>query len=412
LINISVLSSLKEKIKDAIATIFFASIPRIRTLGNKKNFGVNLIGYAQAEMGLGEILRSTARSLIGADIPFMVRKLNIKLQNRQNNESLQEFVSNSCRYSINCIGINPDLAYRIPIWLNYSEWGIRYNVGYWFWELENFPREWEYACKIMDEVWVNTDFVHNAVSKKHPKVFKIPFSVEFDSPNPTLDRAYFNLPSSKFLYIFSYDFNSSAARKNPQAVVKAFKKAFSDIKEDVGLVIKSVNAKLDPKLNRVKQELKNDDRIFWMDEYLTTDEMRGLLSVCDCYVSLHRSEGLGLTIAESMYMGKPVIATAYSGNMEFMNAKNSFLVPYKMIKVQPQEYLHGDGQFWADANQDCAVKIMRDVFENSALRDEIGKNAASYMRANHSIAVASKALKIRLTDIRSRISKINIDANF
>ena len=92
LIKVSILSSLKTKIKDVIATIFFASIPRIRTFRNDENFGVNLIGYAQAEMGLGEILRSTARGLIGAGIPFIVRKLNIKLQNRQNNESLKYFL--------------------------------------------------------------------------------------------------------------------------------------------------------------------------------------------------------------------------------------------------------------------------------------------------------------------------------
>lgn len=398
-------SSFKKKVKDCFSSLFFMLVPRIRGSIKNQAFGVNLIGYAQAEMGLGEILRSTAISLEKAEVPFVVRKLSIPLQNRQNNRSLVKYLSKKCRYPINCIGVNPDLAYRIPLWLSYFEWGTKYNVGFWFWELEGFPKQWKYACKLVDEVWVNTSFVQAAVASVHPIVHKIPFAVEFDEPSGSFDRAYFNLPSSKFLYIFSYDFNSSAARKNPKAVVQAFKQAFPDAAQDVGLVVKSINSEqAKEQRDRVKAELEADSRVFWIDEYLTTEEMRGLLRACDCYVSLHRSEGLGLGMAESMYLGKPVIATAYSGNMEYMNDENALLVPYQMVEVGAGEYLYGEGQFWAEADVSVAAGMMRDVFENSGLKASVGSKASAYMRANHSIAVAGEALRLRLADIKSRIS--------
>lgn len=397
--------SLKYIIKNAFGKIVFGLLPRFIFYKNNKSFGVNLVGYTQAEMGLGEILRSTARCLVKADVPFIVRKLDIVLKNRQSEKSLLNHSSGKCFYPINLIGVNPDMAYRIPVWLSYLEWGTKYNVGFWFWELEKFPNQWKYACKLVDEVWVNTAFVETSVAAVHPRVHKIPFAVEFDEPSKNFDRVYFNLPSSKLLYIFSYDFNSSSMRKNPRAVVQAFKQAFPDGAEEVALVVKSINGELNPEqLIAVKEQLKDDNRIYWIDEYLTTEEMRGLLRTCDCYVSLHRSEGLGLGMAESMYLGKPVIATAYSGNMEFMNDENALLVPYKMVEVRAGEYLYGEGQFWAEADVSAAAAMMRDVFESPGLRESLGSKASAYMRANHSIAVASEALKLRLADIRSRIS--------
>lgn len=398
------LRKLKGLVRDALASIFFSIAPRFKIGLRSKTFGVNLVGYAHAEMGLGEVLRTTAAALKCADVAYSVRKLNIPLLNRQENFSLEADLADKCNYPINCIGINPDLLMWLPKWLGYAEWGCRYNIGYWFWELPNFPEKWRYACQIVDEVWANTDFIVNAVKQAHPNVYKIPFAVEFDMPAQHLNRSYFNLPDEGFLFLFSYDFNSSSARKNPEAVVRAFKKAFPDKNEPVYLVVKSINGVRQPKrMAEVKASLMDDLRIIWIDHYLSTEEMRGLLNTADCYVSLHRAEGLGLGLAESMYLGKSVIATAYSGNLEFMNEKNSLLVPYQLVDVQPGDYHFGAGQQWADPDVSYAADCMRKVFDEPGLRAEIGINAQTHMKQYHSLQVVSQAVAARLATIKAML---------
>lgn len=392
------LGDFKAWLKWRLSKIFFRVVPR--KVDAHQPHGVNLIGYAHAEMGLGEALRNTAYALEAAAVPFLVRKLDVPLLNRQDNLSMQPFVAEDCRYAINCISINPDMLYQLPRWMPYREWGCRYNVGYWFWELANFPDAWRYACDLVDEVWVNTEFVAAAVRQAHHRVFKIPFAVEFATPASHLDRNYYGLPESDFLFLFSYDFNSSEYRKNPGAVIEAFKKAFQNQTTGVALVVKSINGERNPEaLARLKESLQDDSRIIWVDGYLSTEEMRGLLRTADCYVSLHRAEGLGLGLAESMFLGKPVIGTAYSGNMEFMNDENSLLVPYRLIDVQPGEYHFSEGQQWADPDIDAAAECMRRVSADADLRKDIGAKAQTYMKAHHSLAVVSEALARRLADI-------------
>lgn len=391
---------LKQKLKGALATLFFLCNSRSGCNPNSL-YGVNLIGYAHAEMGLGEALRNTALALQCAQIPFLVRNLQVPLLNRQGNQSMQPFVADYCRYGINCIGINPDLLYHLPRWISSEEWRRRYNVGYWFWELENFPKEWRYAKYLVDEVWVNTEFVANSVRQVHRHVFKIPFAVAFDMPSASLNRAHFGFPESSFVFLLSYDFNSSAVRKNPNAVIEAFRVAFSDRSTDVRLVVKSINGDANPQaLNRVKASLCDDPRIVWVDAYLSTEEMRGLLNTADAYVSLHRAEGLGLGMAESMYLGKPVIATAYSGNMEFMNPDNACMVPYALVPVNPGEYPYHSGQVWADPDIEVAAEWMQSLSSNPELCARIGNSAATYMRLHHSMDRMAQALSNRLDELR------------
>jgi glycosyltransferase involved in cell wall biosynthesis len=393
----------KQLIKKIIAKIFYSCAPRLKHKVKNYQKGINLIGYIQAEMGLGEVLRNLMGAIAISKIPFLIRKTVFPLKNRQFTD-IKFALEERCKYQVNVIGINPDLLYRLPFWLKYEEWGKRFNVGYWFWELENFPKEWSYASSIIDEVWVNTDFVANSVRQVHPNVFKVPFSIDFPAPNNHFNREYFNLPKFGKLFLFSYDFNSSAARKNPEGVVSAFKQAFTGI-EDAFLVIKSINGENNTaRFLEIKTALSDDLRIIWIDEYLASDEMRGLISVIDCYISLHRSEGLGLGMAESMYLGKPVIATAYSGNLEFMNAENSFLVPYQMVPVQKGEYLFGRNQRWAEPDIDVAAYFMRNLYDNPKLGMEIGLAASKYIKRYHSKEVSSKAILERYDAITSSIN--------
>ena len=397
---------LKAWLKWTLSDWFYKCAPRRHPKKADGSGGVNLIGYAHAEMGLGEALRNTALALEDAQIPFLVRKLDVQLLNRQENRSLDAYVRDYCAYRINMIGVNPDLLYRIPGWLGYDEWAKRYNIGYWFWELANFPEEWRYAEHLVEEVWVNTDFVAKAVAPRFPKVVKIPFAVGFEDPSPHYNRRYFGLPESGFLFLFSYDFNSSSARKNPRAVIDAFKLAFPDRSTPVSLVVKSINGEQNPEaLGWLKASLCDDPRIAFVDDYLSTDDMRGLLNTADAYMSLHRSEGLGLGMAESMYLGKPVIATAYSGNMEFMNAENACLVPYELIPVAAGEYPYHRGQWWAKPDISAAAAWMVRLVHDPDLRRDISNRAAADMRQYHSREVMGQAIRARIAEIDNYLAE-------
>lgn len=400
------LTRLKYWLKWSLSDLFFRWVPRRLPGDDAKRPGVNLIGYAHAEMGLGEALRNTARALDDAQVPFLVRKLDVKLLNRQENRSLDPYVADHCTYAVNLIGVNPDLMYRIPAWVGFSEWARRYNIGYWFWELANFPTAWRYAAHLVDEVWVNTEFVAGAVRQLHPRVFKIPFAIEFDLPAARFNRSYFGLPERGTHFLFSYDLNSSTARKNPGAVIQAFQAAFPAGDESVSLVVKLINGEQAPAaLQAVKASLQHDRRIHLIDRYLSTDEMRGLLNVADCYVSLHRAEGLGLGMAESMFLGKPVIATAYSGNMAFMNAANALLVPYQLVPVPEGDYPFASGQHWAEPDVQVAASYMRMVANDPAQAAQMGQAARLYMQTYHSIDVMSRAIAQRLNDVEETLRR-------
>lgn len=405
LLNLKMLPKLKSMLKDALASIFFSVVPRRKRVIDQ--VGINFVGFAKAEMGLGEALRSLVGVALRAKIPFLVRDFDPAIQSPQNNRSMDAFLEPACRYPINCLCINPDLLYRLPQWLRYDEWGRGYNVGYWFWELPNFPKSWRYATAIVDEVWVNSEYVASSIRQASSNVIKMPFAVEFSLPSDALNRNYFGVSQSAFLFLFSYDFLSSSGRKNPAATLEAFLKAFpANQPDDVGLIIKSVNGSSDQNtLDLLREKFKNDSRIKIVDRQLSTEEMHALIQCCNSYVSLHRAEGLGLGMAEAMYLGKPVIATAYSGNMEFMNEQNACLVPYRLIDVKQDEYPNAAGQVWADPDIDAAAHQMKKVYEDPEFAASIGKNAADYMREHHSVIVAGNAISERLEVIQRNFSE-------
>lgn len=394
-----------DKIKSLITYFCFTLIRSFTKNNSTRTFGINAIGYINAEMGLGQAARNLLAALKEVGIPGVIFDLKVRLNNSERAVEHKFQTSNGCKYAINLIAIGPDIAYRVPFLMKFDDWANSYNVGYWFWELEKFPTQWKHTCNLMDEIWVNTDFVQNSLSQFHSCVYKVPMCIEFVEPRSKYTQSDFNLPSDCIVFLTSFDFNSSIARKNPQAVVSAFVSAFPVGDENCCLIIKTQNGEKNlVDYEAIQDLIRIDPRIRLFDEALNIEDTRALMKFADCYVSLHRSEGFGLGLAESMYLGKPVIGTAYSGNLDFMNSDNAFLVPYALVDVQPGEYLFGVGQIWAEADVGVAATMMRDVFHNPKVREAVGENAAAYMRANHSIAVVSEALKLRLSDISTRLS--------
>lgn len=368
------------------------------------NDGLNIVGYFRGDFGLAESVRALAKTCQAGQIRASFRDANVNLGSRQSNRTFDDLLSEEMPYRHTLFYMNPDLL--MPVWhrmKDRNELRNRYVTGYWYWEIDSFPNNWRAALDLVDEIWVATDFVKNLIERATDKpVIKIPHAISVSLSRP-YHRAEFSLPEDKFLFLFNFDFSSFAERKNPSAAIAAFKQAFPKENDRVGLIIKcSQGYKYPEELSLLQEISQNDPRIIVLDQLLSREAAYGLQSVCDAYISLHRSEGLGLGMAECMAQGKPVIATAYSGNLEFMSTDNSCLVDYKLIPVKPGEFIdYEPGWVWADASIDHAASYMRKLVDDREFTKMIGEMAKLDIADRFSNEAVSNA-------IRSRIAQINI----
>ena len=338
----------------------------------KGSFGVNIVGSIASESGIGEAVRSNIRAIEKAGIPYVLH--NVGSNSRENDDTYTNFVEDN-PYSINLIHINAD---GIQGFLNVE--GIecfrkRYNIGFWYWELSEFPDEWHDLFKYFDEIWVATDFCLDAITRVSPiPVVKISPSIVMEK-TVGFDRAYYGLKKESFIFFFMFDFLSYFERKNPLAVIEAFMSAFRP-DEDVLLLIKCSNSDWNIEARDRVMEAAGGLRVKFMDKYFSKVELNALMSLTDCYVSLHRAEGFGLPLAEAMYLKKPVIATGYSGNVDFMNLNNSFLVRYRLVEIEEDLGPYKKGRIWADPDTGHAAELMRLVYDNRDLANRIGEQAS------------------------------------
>ena len=362
--------------------------------------GVNLIGYPHADIGEGEFVRQTARSFSRIDVEFGIYNYTLENQLSQNDQRLASFTRPDNPYAINIFHLKPDQVEASIIRLGESFVAGRLNIGYWVWELSEFPDAWMGPLKYFHEIWCPSRFVQSAVSDCSTRpVLYMPPGFEIEEPKG-FDRAYFKLPEDRFLYLFVFDFKSYISRKNPLGCIQAFQNAFPRGNKTVGLVIKSMDGHQYPaEFKGLNEATRSDPRITCIDATFTSEEVTGLMSVCDTFVSLHRSEGIGLSIAQSMLLGKPVITTNYSGNTDFTRPDNSCLVDYKLTPVKEGEYQFWEGQVWADPDLDHAVEHMRRLAEDKTYRDTVAQAGRSYIKTFHNPEVAGKTYRSRLVEL-------------
>ncbi|MDF0552052.1 glycosyltransferase family 4 protein [Kamptonema sp. UHCC 0994] len=367
------------------------------------NFGVNIIGHVSGEFGLGGGVRGTIKAIEAANIPFTIRDL--KEDSQRNLDSTYTNFSSKPSYPINIVHTNPHESLLNSIDTEFFK--DRYNIGFWIWELPVFPDIWMGAFNRFDEVWTYSNYTAETISDVSPlPVVKLPPSIYL--PPNTLDREALGLPKDKFIFLFMFDMGSGFERKNPFATIEAFKKAFDKSNQDVLLIIKF---RPHPAYQNQYQELKSMTEdwpsIQFIEGHLSKEEVHGLVDNCNCYVSLHRAEGFGLTMAEAMYYGKPVIATAYSSNTDFMNVGNSFLVRYELIATTEAYGLYPKGSIWAEPDIDHASYLMQYVFQNYSEAQEVGVRGAKEIRSLFDPEVIGKKIRHRLEYIGRTIEEKN-----
>ena len=309
-------------------------------------------------------------------------------------------------YPINIICLNGDLVPAFSHEVNASFFTDRHTIALWWWEVvDAFPPDWHAAFEYLDEVWVATDQIYEAIAPHSPvPVNKVRMPVVM--PRVGLySRARLGMPEDGFSFLYVYDYHSTAARKNPVGHVEAFKAAFGE-GSGAKLVLKCINGdRMTAEHTRTLLAVDDHPDITVIDRFVSADEKNAIVAACDCYLSLHRSEGFGLTPAEAMALGKPVIATRYGGTLDFMTDQNSYLVDHGWTKVGPGAHPYPADATWAEPDLDHAARLMREVFEDRAEARRRGEQGQRDIREHHDPAVAGAMMRTRLREIHDGLAR-------
>ncbi len=337
--------------------------------------GVLYAGYVEAALGLGQSLRGLIDAAASQSFLYAIFPYNWRVEKRRLGPFRPERYDFEQRYLINVLEVAPDETAAFLTALGPERLMDSRNILRPYWELPAAPPQWREALAAFREIWSPSDFVTEAIRPIFDgEIVVIPPAVNV-SIGREQDRAAFCLPQSAFCFLFTFDLNSYPARKNPFGLVKAFQKAFPHRNGPELLVIKVSGewGLFEEYRTGLRTLAAADPRIRVLEMGLDRDGILSLIKACDCYVSLHRSEGLGLGMIEAMMLGKPVIGTDFSGNRDFLDAETGFPVPYKLVDVRPHDYPHAAGQRWADPDIDAAAAAMRRVLEEP---EEAARRAA------------------------------------
>ena len=340
--------------------------------------GVNLIGDIRMEIGLGQSMRLLANQLEQSHYDFGIYNLSMAEGIRRNDHTWDHRIMDNAPYGINLFHINPQELGMAYLNLGKDFWKNKYNIGFWLWELEEFPKEHMLAMNFVDEIWTPSEFTSNCFRNVTDKpVYTIPYHVTAETKSQ-YDRAYFGLPEDKFLYLIMFDLNSTMLRKNPAGAIEAFKKAFSPDDQSVGLVVK-VNNPTEECMDTLRQLLRGYENVYYITDILSKPEVNGLIGSVDVFVSLHRAEGFGLVMAEAMLLKTACIATKWSSNTEFMNSDVACMVSYDKVKIRKGEGSYPSGAIWADPSIEETSQFMKQLKEDPQFYERMVDDAYAYV---------------------------------
>ena len=368
---------------------------------------VMVAGYLRGNLGLGEAARGYVEALTAAGVPVCTRSISPDppverlprgARQRPEQRVFEDLaLPDGIEPSVNLICVNADQVPEFVAEVGGASVCDRYTIGLWAWETDVIPERWDISFGHVDEVWTYSRYVAEHIARAGDvPVVVIPPPVV--APDPAGATVPFPLPD-RFLFLFAFDFFSTMQRKNPLGLVDAFTRAFAPGDGPV-LLLKTINADFRPEAReRLRYRIGDRDDILLIDAALTPDELAALYVRADCYVSLHRAEGFGLTLAEAMALGKPVVATGFSANTDFMTATNSYLVDWTSTEVGAEaEHYPAEG-IWAEPSIEHAAAQLQAVWTDRAEAHRRGTRARADVEAALSPAVVGALARARLERI-------------
>jgi glycosyltransferase involved in cell wall biosynthesis len=311
---------------------------------------------------------------------------------------------------LDLVHTNPNLLAANPELLKPEHLVAPLRIGYWAWELEAFPEGWEQHFAAYDEIWCPSGFAAQALAQRSPiPVVAVPHLPDWARLEALLQRRRQRRSGGPFRLLSLFDFWSTPERKNPLGAIAAFQRAFPPGQPKgpaVELLIKTSSADQFPQARAALEAASaGDPRIRWLHALLPPEAMDQLLLDADALLSLHRSEGFGLVLADAMAIELPVIATGYSGNLEFMPPGSAVLVPWQPSTIARTCGDYRQGWSWAEPDLEAAAAGLRQLVGDPAGRAALARRGAAAVRERLSPERLGAIVRQRLGTLLLRPSR-------